>query len=221
MNKIGLVVVERQEIYRAGIVAIIDSSKAANLRLVKAGKNIDEVAEKLLGEQVAIILLGISSTEDFLMCYKLQQLNLNIKVVLLIDVNIIEKALQLLNLGFNGYLLKDISEDRLKDAVSQVLSGETPVATEFTSYMLDQLKKIKGNTKVKTERQASGPLTAREREILKLIVKGTSNATIAGELVITENTVKNHIRNMMQKLKLQNRVQLATYGIETGLKVEG
>ena len=221
MNKIGLVVVDRQEIFRTGIVAIIDSYKAANLRLVKAGKNIDEVTETLLGEQVGIIILGISSADDFLMCYKLQQLNLNVKVVLLIEVNIIERSLQLLSLGFNGYLLKDISQDSLKDAVTQVLAGETPVATEFTSYMLGQLRKIKGTAKVKTERQTGGPLTAREREILKLIVKGTSNATIAGELVITENTVKNHIRNMMQKLKLQNRVQLATYGIETGLKVEG
>jgi DNA-binding NarL/FixJ family response regulator len=113
--------------------------------------------------------------------------------------------------GAQGYLLKSIGPEALVGALRGVSQGEAPVSRLMAGRLLEEFA-----------RQAVGPmdadrLTSREREVLELVARGKSNKEIATVLSIAENTVKNHLKNILEKLHLQNRVQVATYALQKGL----
>lgn len=115
--------------------------------------------------------------------------------------------------GAKGYLLKQEEPEQLLQAVLQVARGGVVVSAPMASYMLDQLRaKAPG-----APPQEEASLSHREQEVLQLVAQGTSNKEIADTLVISENTVKTHLRNILDKLHLVNRSQAAAYAARAGL----
>ena len=126
----------------------------------------------------------------------------------------------------NGYCLKTIDQtlpwvpsnlepEQLLEMIVGVTKGEAPLSPTIATRILNELSQ-----QLKREPQAgavSNVLSGREKEVLRLVASGASNRIIAGELCITENTVKNHLRNILEKLHFQNRVQLAAYAVREGL----
>ena len=101
--------------------------------------------------------------------------------------------------GATGYLLKEISIEEVADAIRAVVSGQSLISPSMASKLLTEFTNL---AKRADEKQAvpSPRLTDRELEVLKLVAQGMSNREIAGELYISENTVKNHVRNILEKL---------------------
>lgn len=108
--------------------------------------------------------------------------------------------------GVRGYLLKDMPPDEVVDAIRRVAGGELVVAPSMTVKMIDMLR---GESSSQEPKNSLKLLTEREREILQLLSRGESNKAIAQELKISYDTVKQHVRHILNKLNLSSRVKAA------------
>ena len=118
--------------------------------------------------------------------------------------------------GASGYLLKEISIEEVASAVRQVQAGQSLISPSMASKLLNEFAAM---VKRRDERtQVPGPrLTERELEVLKLVAKGMNNRDIGSELFISENTVKNHVRNILEKLHLHSRMEAVVYAVREKL----
>jgi len=117
--------------------------------------------------------------------------------------------------GADGYLLKDLEPEQLFRLCRGVFRGEAPLSPLMAAKILREFSSL-----AQAQSEAIGPannITPREMEVLQLVVKGKTNKEIADSLCLTESTVKNHLRNILAKLHLKNRVQAAAYAIREGL----
>jgi DNA-binding NarL/FixJ family response regulator len=118
--------------------------------------------------------------------------------------------------GATGYLLKEISIEEVATAIRAVVSGQSLISPSMASKLLSEFTNL---AKKADERQSvpTPRLTDRELEVLKLVAEGMSNREIAGELYISENTVKNHVRNILEKLHLHSRMEAVVYAVREKL----
>ncbi|MGH2820051.1 MAG: response regulator [Actinomycetota bacterium] len=118
--------------------------------------------------------------------------------------------------GASGYLLKEISIEEVASAVRSVHQGQSLISPSMASKLLTEFAAM---VKRRDERnQVPGPrLTERELEVLKLVAKGMNNRDIGQELFISENTVKNHVRNILEKLHLHSRMEAVVYAVREKL----
>lgn len=138
------------------------------------------------------------------------------RVLVLTTFDLDEYVVEALRAGASGFLLKDAPADDLVAAIRTVASGDAVVAPSVTRRLLDMF----AHRLPTTDRPESGALallTEREREVLKLVARGLSNAEIAAELIVSETTVKTHVGNLLTKLGVRDRVQAAVYAYESGL----
>jgi DNA-binding NarL/FixJ family response regulator len=126
------------------------------------------------------------------------------------DENVLFEAVKA---GAQGYLLKKIEPERLFDQIRAVASGEAAIAGHLAARLLEEF----GRQKQRDETDPLKGLTSREHEVLQLLTRGKTNKEIAVELGIAENTVKNHLKNILEKLHLENRVQAVAFALREGL----
>jgi two-component system nitrate/nitrite response regulator NarL len=113
--------------------------------------------------------------------------------------------------GARGYLLKDMAPDEVVDAIRRIAAGELVVAPTMTMKMINMLR---GDQNINDPKNAIKSLTDREREILQLLSRGESNKAIALTLKISYDTVKQHVRHILNKLNLSSRVKAAVLFVE-------
>jgi two-component system NarL family response regulator len=117
--------------------------------------------------------------------------------------------------GASGYLLKEISIEEVGDAVESVMAGNSLITPSMAAKLLTEFTAL---AKRAENRTAVAPrLTDRELQVLRLIATGMSNREIAGELTISENTVKNHVRNILEKLHLHSRMEAVMYALRENI----
>jgi NarL family two-component system response regulator LiaR len=114
--------------------------------------------------------------------------------------------------GALGYLLKDSSPQELIQAIRNVYNGRSSLHPDIALKVIRELNKPPSNLPLTEE-----PLTEREVEVLKLVAQGLSNQTIADKLIVSERTIRTHISNILSKLHLANRTQVALYALRQGL----
>jgi two-component system NarL family response regulator len=118
--------------------------------------------------------------------------------------------------GVNGYLLKEVAIGEVADAVRAVAAGHSLVSPSMASKLFTEFSALADG--VDERRQSTAPrLTERELDVLKLVAKGLSNREIGAELFIAENTVKNHVRNVLEKLQLHSRMEAVVYAMREKL----
>jgi two-component system NarL family response regulator len=117
--------------------------------------------------------------------------------------------------GATGYLLKEVSIEELPEAVRAVARGHSLISPSMASRLLTEFNLLSRRAE---EHGGNVPrLSDRELEVLRLVARGLSNRDIATELVIAENTVKNHVRNILEKLQLRSRMEAAMYAVREKL----
>jgi DNA-binding NarL/FixJ family response regulator len=122
--------------------------------------------------------------------------------------------------GASGFLLKDVTAERLFDAVRVIAAGEALLAPAVTRRLISEFSRIRPRQAAPpTAMAALGELTPRETEVLRLIAEGLSNPEIAARLVVTEETVKTHVSRVLGKLGLRDRTQAVVTAYESGLVV--
>ena len=133
-----------------------------------------------------------------------------VKVVMVTVSDDIAHLFDALKKGAQGYLLKNLKPEEWQEYLKAIAIDETPMTRELAFRILKELSPKEANG------TGSSPLTIREHEILTQVARGLSNKDISNKLYISEHTVKNHLKNILQKLHLENRVQLARYVYEQG-----
>jgi two-component system NarL family response regulator len=117
--------------------------------------------------------------------------------------------------GAAGYLLKEISIEEVGDAVRAVTRGERLVTPSLATKLISEFATI--SRRVSDRRLDAPQLTTRELQVLRHVAEGQSNREIAGRLGISENTVKNHVRNILEKLRLHSRMEAVLYAMRENL----
>jgi len=133
-----------------------------------------------------------------------------VKIVMVTVSDDITHLFEALKKGAQGYLLKNLSPSAWHEYLRAIALDEAPMTKELAFRLLKEF------SPVDTGADYEGPLTAREREILGHVARGAVNRDIASALSISEHTVKNHLKNILHKLHLSNRVQLTRYAYEQG-----
>jgi DNA-binding NarL/FixJ family response regulator len=116
--------------------------------------------------------------------------------------------------GASGYLLKDSSIDEVAQAIRVVADGQSLISPSMAIKLLDEFKQMSRSDRTQVP---SPRLTDRELEVLKLVAQGLNNREIAKQLFISENTVKNHVRNILEKLQLHSRMEAVMYAVREKL----
>jgi DNA-binding NarL/FixJ family response regulator len=136
--------------------------------------------------------------------------------VLVITVSASEgDVLDALEAGAAGYLLKDSAPEEIIRALTAALDGDTPLSPRVARLIVQRARAAGSSTEASA--RIVGELTAREREILRLVTQGLDNAEIAAELFLSATTVKRHISAIFTKLGVTNRVQAAIWAVRAGL----
>ncbi len=138
-----------------------------------------------------------------------------VKVLILTTFDLDEYVYEALRAGASGFLLKDVRREDLVAAVRVVAAGEALLAPSITKRLIGEF--ARRPRPVYAAPAALEALTAREREVLGLMCRGHSNAEIASELVISEQTVKTHVGNVLAKLGLRDRIHAVILAYEVGL----
>jgi DNA-binding NarL/FixJ family response regulator len=141
------------------------------------------------------------------------------RVLVLTTFDLDEYVYEALRAGASGFLLKDAPPSQLVEAVRTVALGETLLAPAVTRRLVERF--VSRPAPGAAEREQLAELTERELEVLKLIARGLSNAEIAGQLFLSEATVKTHVTRILAKLGLRDRVQAVVLAYETGLVEPG
>jgi DNA-binding NarL/FixJ family response regulator len=140
------------------------------------------------------------------------------RVLILTTFDLDEYVYDALHAGASGFLLKDVTAERLFDAVRVVAVGDALLAPSITRRLIGEFVRIRPKTEAPP---TLGALTPREIEVLRLVAQGLSNPEIAARLVVTEETVKTHVSHILTKLRLRDRTQAVIAAYETGLAVPG
>jgi len=141
------------------------------------------------------------------------------RVLILTTFDLDEYVFDALRAGASGFLLKDVTAERLFDAVRVVAAGEALLAPAVTRRLISEFTRLR--PVARNRAPALSSLTPRETEVLKLVAEGLSNPEIAARLVVTEETVKTHVSRMLSKLGLRDRTQAVVTAYESGLVVPG
>jgi DNA-binding NarL/FixJ family response regulator len=144
------------------------------------------------------------------------------RVLILTTFDLDEYVYDALRAGASGFLLKDVTAERLFDAVRIIAAGEALLAPTVTRRLIGQFARLRpragdGNGLS----PALAALTPRETQVLRLVAEGLSNPEIAARLVVTEETVKTHVSRMLSKLGLRDRTQAVVTAYESGLVIPG
>jgi len=141
------------------------------------------------------------------------------RVIMLTTFDLDEYVYEALRAGASGFLLKDVSRERLVAAVRDVAAGDMLLAPAITCRLIERFARRQPTMATTTPRgyPALSALTAREVDVLTLIGRGLSNTEIASELVVAESTVKTHVARIFDKLELRDRAQAVIVAYESGI----
>ncbi|MFE9013112.1 response regulator [Streptomyces cyaneofuscatus] len=139
-----------------------------------------------------------------------------VKVLVLTTFDLDEYVYEALRAGASGFLLKDASADELAHAVRVVAAGDALLSPNITKRLITEFSRTAGAPRAPLKERI-GDLTEREAEVLSLVAAGLSNAEIAGQLILAEQTVKTHVGRILVKLGVRDRTQAAVFAYESGL----
>ena len=138
------------------------------------------------------------------------------RILILTTFDLDEYVYDALRAGASGFLLKDVTAERLFEAVRVIAAGDALLAPSVTRRLISEFA-VQHRTAATPPSAALASLTAREAEVLRLIAEGLSNHEIAGRLVVTEETVKTHVSRVLSKLGVRDRTQAVVAAYESGV----
>ncbi|SFL31898.1 response regulator [Pelosinus propionicus] len=207
---IKVLVVDDHLLSRKGIISILSSH--AMFEIIGEATNGQEALAKAKELMPDLILMDIRMPGGSgLEATRLIKEDMPyVKIVILSVSDDVQDFFEAIKKGAQGYLLKNMEPEYWLDYIISIVQGEAPISREVASKILQEFSIQKTD--------ASGSkLSEREKEVLQLVSQGLGNKEIGKVLFITESTVKNHLRNILDKLHLQNRMQLIAFAYKNGL----
>lgn len=208
---ITIIIADDHEVVRKGLRSYLDTLK--EFKVVAEASSGEETIE-MVKEHVPDLLLldlimpgmdGVETTR------KVKTISPRTQVVVLTSYHEDEHVFPALKAGAISYILKDIRMEKLVEALNRAAQGEATLHPRVAARVLQNMRGNSDNLQVISD------LTERELDVLRLIANGLSNNQIAEQLVISENTVKGHVSNILSKLHLADRTQVAVFAWQKGI----
>jgi two-component system NarL family response regulator len=214
VTRIRVLVVDDVDLFRTGLSAAL---RAAGFDICGEAANAEgavTAAEELLPDVVVLDILmpGLSGLE---VVEKILAVSPASRIILLTASESVEDMLEGIRSGARGYLVKDTAFEGLAGAIHDVMRGGAAVSARMGGKLFDILRQHLRHQDIAGEREPS--LTGREVEILRHVAAGETSREIGRMLYISENTVKNHIRNILDKLGLHSRSEAVLYAVRESL----
>lgn len=211
MNKIKVMIVDDHELIREGLKQLLELE--GDIEVVSEAGNGVECLEKLKRNEPDVLLLDINMPKQngIEVLQKIRDRNMQTKVLILTVHNEIEYLVKAVDIGVNGYILKDSTSEELRKAIYSVMDNEIYIQASLIPLLNSKL------IARDIDKEKMDDLTRREMEVLINIASGMSNKEIANNLKISERTVKNHISNIFKKIDVSDRTQAAVFAIRNNL----
>ncbi len=215
-DAIRVIIVDDHALFRRGLQMVLEQEEGIEV-VGEAGNGQEglSLAQEKMPEVVLMDVRmpgrgGIEATE------KIKEIMPHVKILMLTVSDEEADLFDALKAGASGYLLKDTSIEEVAEAVRKVNRDESLISPSMANKLVSEFTTM---VKRADERQSvpQPRLTEREMEVLKLVAKGMNNRDIAKDLFISENTVKNHIRNILEKLHLHSRMEAVVYAVREKL----
>lgn len=215
VEKIKVLIVDDHQIVRQGLRTFLELHQDI-LVVGEAGDGLTAVEMSRQYEpQVVLMDLVMPQMDGIEAIRQIKTLNGNIRIIALTSFTEDDKVLPAIQAGASSYLLKDVTPDDLVDAIRATHRGEVRLSQSVTGKLIEQIARQPGSN-----HEASDPaiyLTAREYDVIRLVGQGRGNQEIGEALFISDKTVKTHVSNILRKLNLTDRTQLAIYAIKNNL----
>jgi DNA-binding NarL/FixJ family response regulator len=212
---VRVLVVDDQELFRRGLTMLLSTEEGIEV----VGEAGDGVEGTTLAESVApdVVLLDVRMPRrsGIEACLAIKASVPSAKIIMLTVSDEEADLYEAVKSGASGYLLKDSSIEEVAQAVRVVSEGQSLISPSMAVKLIDEFKQM---SRPEREHVPGGlRLTERELEVLRLVAKGMNNREIARQLYISENTVKNHVRNILEKLQLHSRMEAVMYAVREKL----
>lgn len=217
MKKIKVLIAEDQELVRKSLEIILGNQDS--IELLGAVANGQEVIRFVRNELPDIILMDIRMPKmDGVTCTKIiKDQYPDVKIIILTTFDDDEYIFKALRDGASGYLLKGISVDELINAIHKVYKGSAMINEDIASKVVSLFADIaKNKLYIEVNELGKKDISPTEQRIIILVSRGMSNKEIASELSLSEGTVRNYLSNILEKLNLRDRTQLAIWAIQSG-----
>jgi DNA-binding NarL/FixJ family response regulator len=216
---VRVLLVDDDDLMRAGLKAVLSSDERVEV-VGEAGSGRTAV-ERVRALRPDLVLMdvrmpdldGIAATREVV------SVSPDVKVVILTTFEQDDYIFGALNAGASGFLLKRSGPEELLAAIQTVAAGDSLLSPSVTRTVIDRMAR-QPTPEIGSSRLLDD-LTPREREVLVLLARGLSNSEIAAELVIEESTVKTHVKRILMKLRLRDRIQAVVFAYESGLVQPG
>ena len=211
---VRVIVVDDQELFRRGLVMLLGVES-----------DIEVVGEA--GDGVTATDLAVSTIPDVVLldvrmpkrsglqaCMRIKEEVPSARIIMLTVSDEEGDLYEAVKNGASGYLLKDSSIEEVAQAIRVVAEGQSLISPSMAVKLIDEFKEM---SRADRDQVPTPRLTDRELEVLRLVAKGLNNREAAKELFISENTVKNHVRNILEKLQLHSRMEAVMYAVREKL----
>ena len=210
-----LVVADDQAMVRAGFRSLLNDEPDLEVVGEAADGEQAVAAVRRFRPDVALMDIRMPNVDGLEATRRIVADGLATRILILTTFDLDEYVYKGLRAGASGFLLKDASPEQLIAAIHVVAEGEAVLAPTVTRRVVEAFARIPAADDAL--RGALETLTTREREVLRLLARGRSNAEVARELVVSEATAKTHVRHVLSKLDLRDRVQAVVFAYESGL----
>ena len=201
--KLKILIVDDHDIVRKGLAMLV--SRQEDLTVVAEAGTVAEAVEKARETVPDVVVMDIRLPDGtgIEACREIRDENSDVKVLMLTSYSDEEAVMGSIMAGASGYLLKEIRSQEIVDAIRRVGSGQSLLDPSVTASVLERVRRGK-------EQDVLAQLTDQEKKILELIVDGQTNREIAGQINLSDETVKNYVSNILGKLEISRRSLAAT-----------
>lgn len=214
-NKIRILIVDDHSLMRQGLKQILEIEE--DIEVVGLAVDGEDGLEKCIKLKPDVILLDINmpNMNGIQTLRRIKDMGIDTKVIMLTIHDDREYLFETVNIGAEGYVLKDAESNSLIRAIRNVYLGESYIHPSLASEFV---REYKSRGKDSDKEHSKNKLTRREYEVLTLIAEGLNNKEIAESLFISEKTVKNHVSNIFKKIEVNDRTQAAIYAFKHNIK---
>jgi DNA-binding NarL/FixJ family response regulator len=202
-----ILLVDEHTMFREGLKTLLDAE--SDFDVVGEASTAQEAIEKVASLRPDLLLMDLSLPDSggLEAIDEILAIDPDISVVILTVLETDENILDAIRAGAKGYVLKNMPVSSLLSSLRALQRGETALSRNMVTRVVEDYKRL--SQRPEPEQEEFDSLTRRELEVLELLVQGDTNIEIANKLNISENTVKNHVHNLLKKLDVKTRIQAA------------